>query len=597
MGDEELEQLVGDSPIASKEFMKRIWLLIKPEWKHFLLAAIFIICNITLDIICPLIVAQITDILNNSMKDPEVLKTAGLMIGLYAGAYAILGIGNQIFLYFETMILQKAGQRIVYNLRMDIFSHIEHMSQNQLNEMPVGALVTRVTNYATSLSDLFTTTIVSLIRDVLTMVGVYIIMLVLAPLLTLILSGVFIIMIVISIFFRNAIRNLFNKERGYVSNMNAFLSENLSGMRITQIFNQEKRKDEEFVEKNDNLRHVRNKIITIFALYRPTISLLYCASLAITFMVGIQPWVGLTPGAIVGFYLYLSKFFNPFHEIADFLNRIQKASTATKRLFNLLDVIPQVVDKPEAIDIDHFEGKIEFRHVWFAYHGEHWILRDVSFTINPKETAAFVGATGAGKTTILSLIVRNHEIQKGQILIDDRDITTIKVESLRKHIGQMMQDVFLFSGSINTNVALRDEDFTKEEIREACEYVNADKFINKLPDKYEENIIENGANLSAGQRQLLSFARTILHKPDVLFLDEATANIDTETEVLIQESLEKMKSIGTMLVVAHRLSTIQKADQIFVIKDGQIVEHGSHQELLKQKGQYYRLYQIQFEEN
>lgn len=597
MGDEELEQLVGDSPIASKEFMKRIWLLIKPEWKHFLLAAIFIICNITLDIICPLIVAQITDILNNSMKDPEVLKTAGLMIGLYAGGYAILGIGNQIFLYFETMILQKAGQRIVYNLRMDIFSHIEHMSQNQLNEMPVGALVTRVTNYATSLSDLFTTTIVSLIRDVLTMVGVYIIMLVLAPLLTLILSGVFIIMIVISIFFRNAIRNLFNKERGYVSNMNAFLSENLSGMRITQIFNQEKRKDEEFVEKNDNLRHVRNKIITIFALYRPTISLLYCASLAITFMVGIQPWVGLTPGAIVGFYLYLSKFFNPFHEIADFLNRIQKASTATKRLFNLLDVIPQVVDKPEAIDIDHFEGKIEFRHVWFAYHGEHWILRDVSFVINPKETAAFVGATGAGKTTILSLIVRNHEIQKGQILIDDRDITTIKVESLRKHIGQMMQDVFLFSGSINTNVALRDEDFTKEEIREACEYVNADKFINKLPDKYEENIIENGANLSAGQRQLLSFARTILHKPDVLFLDEATANIDTETEVLIQESLEKMKSIGTMLVVAHRLSTIQKADQIFVIKDGQIVEHGSHQELLKQKGQYYRLYQIQFEEN
>ena len=265
---------------------------------------------------------------------------------------------------------------------------------------------------------------------------------------------------------------------------------------------------------------------------------------------------------------------------------------------NLLDVKPDVLDKENAVEIDpeKFQGKIEFKNVWFAYHDEDWILKDVSFVIEPRTTCAFVGATGAGKTTILGLIVRNFEVQKGEILLDGVDIKNIKIESLRKAIGQMLQDVFLFSGTIRNNITLYDESFTDEEIEETCEYVNADKFIDKLDKKYDEEVIERGENFSQGQRQLLSFARTILHKPQILILDEATANIDTETEVLIQESLEKMKNIGTMLVVAHRLSTIQKADQIIVLQHGEVIERGNHQQLLKNHGYYFKLYKLQFEE-
>ena len=304
----------------------------------------------------------------------------------------------------------------------------------------------------------------------------------------------------------------------------------------------------------------------------------------------------ISAGAVVAFYLYLSKFFNPIQNIADQLNGIQRAVTASERLFNLLDVEPQVLDEPDAIEVDHLDGRIEFKNVWFAYNEDQWILKDVSFIVEPGETCAFVGATGAGKTTILGLIVRNYEIQKGQILIDGIDIKHIKIKSLRKAIGQMLQDVLLFSGTVKNNITLHDESFMDEEIKEACEYVNADKFIEQLPNKYDEEVIERGENLSQGQRQLLSFARTVLHKPQILILDEATANIDTETEVLIQESLEKIKNIGTMLIVAHRLSTIQKADQIIVLQHGEIIERGNHQQLLKNHGYYYKLYQLQFEE-
>ena len=310
------------------------------------------------------------------------------------------------------------------------------------------------------------------------------------------------------------------------------------------------------------------------------------------FFVGLS--IALSSAEIVAFYLYLSQFFNPIQNIADQINQVQRAVTAAERLYSLLDVPPEVVDKEDAIEIDHFEGKIEFRNVWFAYEKENWILKDVSFVVNPKETVAFVGATGAGKTTILSLIVRNYEIQKGQILIDDIDITKIKISSLHKAIGQMLQDVFLFSGSIRTNLTLHDDSFTDEEVEAASKYVNANSFIDKLPNKYEEEIIERGENLSSGQRQLLSFARTILHKPEILILDEATANIDTETELLIQDSLERIKNIGTMLVVAHRLSTIQHADNIIVLQNGEILEQGTHQELLKKKGHYYKLYELQY---
>ena len=294
-------------------------------------------------------------------------------------------------------------------------------------------------------------------------------------------------------------------------------------------------------------------------------------------------------------YIYVSRFFQPIQTLADQFNGLQRCFAASERLFLLLDTKPDLVDQADALELENIKGEIEFKNVWFAYKEDEWILKDVSFKVNPKETVAFVGATGAGKTTILSLIVRNYEIQKGQILIDGIDIKHIKIESLRRNIGQMLQDVFLFSGTLKDNISLRDDSISNEEIEDACKYVGADTFINKLDNKYEYQLQERGANFSSGQRQLISFARTIVHKPKIMILDEATSNIDTETEKLIQSSLNKMMNIGTMLIVAHRLSTIQHADKIIVLQKGEILESGTHQELLKKKGYYYNLYRLQYE--
>lgn len=586
-------KLKGDHKIPRRQLIRHLYGFIKPELWKFLLAMLLIGANVALDIVLPLLVSKTTDVLTS--LTPSSGTQFLLAIISFTVGYFILAVSNQILRATETLLLQHTGQKIIYNLRMKVFTHIENMSQHQFTEMPVGSLVTRVASYTSSMSELFTTTLVQMLRNVLTIVGVLIIMIILSPVLAGFLSIIIVVLFIASMIFNKYISGAFAKERGCLSDLNTYLSENLSGMKITQIFNQEKRKENQFNEKNNAYYRSRIKLMLGFGIYRPFVSFLYFGAIALTFYVGLS--INLSGGLIVGFYLYLSRFFNPIQELADQLNSLQKAKTASERLFNLLEVKPEVLDKPTARDIDHFEGKIEFKNVWFAYNKEEWILRDVSFVIDPKTTVAFVGPTGSGKTTILSLIVRNYEIQKGQILIDDIDIQDITITSLRRAVGQMLQDVFLFSGTIKTNISLHDETFTDEQIKEACEYVNADKFINKLPKQYEEEVIERGENFSQGQRQLLSFARTVLHQPQILILDEATANIDTETEVLIQESLEKMKSIGTMLVVAHRLSTIQKCDQIFVLQEGVIIERGNHQALLKQKGFYYKLYQLQFEDN
>ena len=583
--NDDIEKLKGDKHLPRTVMLKRTLKYLKSEWLSFVLAGLLIGINVVIDIVFPLFMQQLT----NNLQSIDISMKIILMIAI---GYLILGIFSQVFLYFEAMILQKAGQRVVYKLRMEVFKHIENMSQNQFNEMPVGSLVTRVASYTASLSELFTSILVNLVKNVLTVVGVYIIMFFISWKLSLIMLGFLAVAFAISYIFRRTIHKFFTEERRYISDLNAFLNENLSGMKIIQIFNQERRKKKEFNVRNENLRKSRYKVLVAFGIYRPLVSFIYFLAIATTFTMSLQTII--TAGEIVAFYLYLSKFFNPIQSIADQINGIQKAVTASERLFNLLDVKPEVLDAPDAIEIDKFEGKIEFKNVWFAYKEDKWILKDVSFTVEPKQTCAFVGATGAGKTTILGLIVRNYEIQKGQILIDGIDIKHIKIKSLRKAIGQMLQDVFLFSGTIKSNITLRDDSFTEEEIAETCEYVNADKFIRRLKDKYEEKVIERGENFSQGQRQLLSFARTVLHKPQILILDEATANIDTETEKLIQDSLEKIKNIGTMLIVAHRLSTIQNADQIIVLQHGEIIERGTHQVLLKNHGYYYKLYKLQF---
>ena len=585
---DEIEKLKGDKKLPRSVMFKRTLKYVRPEWPSLLLASILVLVSVGVEILYPLFMQQLT----NTLQTPTD-KTTKIIIMITVG-YFTLGVILQIATYFEAMILQKAGTRVVYKLRMEVFEHILNMSQNQFNEMPVGSLVTRVVSYTSSLSELFTSIIVQLTKNILMIVGVYAMMFVISWKLSLIMLIFVVVVFAISMVFRTIIHKIFTQERKYISDLNTFLNENLSGMKIIQIFNQEKRKHKEFNEKNDALRRVRYKVLVAFGIYRPLISFIYFAAIAVTFSFALQTIIGA--GEVVAFYLYLSKFFNPIQNIADQLNGIQRAVTASERLFNLMDVKPDVLDEPDAVEIDHFEGKIEFKNVWFAYKQEQWILKDVSFTINPRETCAFVGATGAGKTTILGLIVRNYEIQKGQILIDGIDIKKIKIKSLRRAIGQMLQDVFLFSGTVKNNITLRDERFTQEEIEEMCHYVNADKFIDKLEHKYDEEVIERGENYSQGQRQLLSFARTVVHKPQILILDEATANIDTETEVLIQDSLEKMKNIGTMLIVAHRLSTVQKADQIIVLQNGEIAERGTHQQLLKNHGYYYKLYKLQFEE-
>ena len=582
---EDNEKLFGDQKIASKVIFMRILHYIKPEWLSFLAAFILMIINVAADVVLPLFVGRFTDAVADS-------NVAMAFITSLAMGYFILAFISQVLIYFEAMLLQHAGQRIVYKLRMEVFTHIENMSQNQFNMMPVGSLVTRVANYTTALSDLFTNVLVLLLRNILTIIGVYAIMFYLSWKLSLVLFGFITVLFVASFIFRSIITKLFRKERAYTSDMNTFLNENLSGMKIIQIFNQEKRKDEEFSVKNNQLKNTKYKIILAFSLYRPFVTLLYFSALAVTFIVGLK--LNLEAGEIVAFYLFLSRFFNPVQNIADQIQQIQKATTSIERLFNLLDVSPEAVDVPNPIHVDSFKGKIEFKHVWFAYEKEDWILKDVSFVIEPGETVAFVGATGAGKTTILSLIVRNYKIQKGEILIDGININDIEIASLRKAVGQMLQDVFLFSGTIKSNITLHDDEFNDEEIKEVCHYVNADKFIDKLERGLETEVLEKGDNFSQGQRQLLSFARTVLHKPKILILDEATANIDTETEKLIQDSLEKIKNIGTMLVVAHRLSTIQNADQIIVLQHGEVIEKGTHQSLLKQKGYYHKLYLLQF---
>ena len=582
--------LKGDKKIPFRVIIKRILKYLAPKKLSFILALILLLINVFLDVLAPLILERIVNILANDTT--LVLSDSLNKIISLSVIYFVVGLVNQIILYFESMILQHAGQDVIYQIRMEVFTHIENMSQNQFDEMPVGSLVTRVASYTASMSDLFSNVLVTMLRNILTVISVYFIMIFISPILSLIMLGFVLIIIISSLIFSKIVTKAFRDERRYLSDLNTYLNENLSGMEIIQIFNKEEYKKKEFSLKNEKLRKAGYRVVIAFGIYRPFMTLLYILAVASTFGIGL--YISLSSGEIVAFYLYLSKFFNPIQNLADQLNNLQKATTASERLFNLLDVEPDVRDSEDAIDIDAFKGKIEFRNVWFSYKKDEWILKDVSFVISPGETVAFVGATGAGKTTILGLIVRNYEIQSGSILIDDIDIRKIKIESLRRNIGQMLQDVFLFSGTIKSNITLHDDKFSDEEINNAISYVNADRFINKLEHGLDEEVIERGENFSQGQRQLLSFARTVLHKPQILILDEATSNIDTETEVLIQESLEKIKNIGTMIVVAHRLSTIQHADNIIVLSHGEIVESGNHQKLLSNKGYYYKLYELQF---
>jgi len=588
------EAIGFDRNIKDSELIKRLLVYAKPYVGRFALVLFVMMFSIAYDIIAPLIIGHIEEMIKDDFEMPRLLA----MVAVYAGIL-LMSLGCS---YIQALVLQKTGQRIISKLREDLFVHIEGLSHAQLSLTPVGKLVTRVTNDTGAISMMFTNILVNLLKNCFIIVGVFTAMLCLNYQLTLMILCFVPFVVIFTVIFRKFSRKAYRKVKDGTTDINTFLSENLSGMKIIQIFNREERKGEEFAAKNRALGKAKQREIFVFGIFRPMVYMLYISSVLCLLYLGGRGYIRdvsflgqtITAGTVVTFYMYISKFFNPIQSLAEQFNRLQSAFASAEKIFTIFDTEPQIVDEPDAIELESVEGNIEFRNVWFAYVEEEWVLRDVSFTVRAGDTVAFVGSTGSGKTTILSLICRNYDIQKGQILIDGIDIRKIKIASLRRHFGQMLQDVFLFSGTIRSNILLGKEDVDDETVMEACRYVNADKFIDRLSNGLDEEVRERGNNFSAGQRQLLSFARTIIHKPEIMILDEATANIDTETEQLIQDSLEKMMNIGTMLMVAHRLSTIQHADKIIVLSHGEIMEEGTHHELLAKKGRYHSLYMLQY---
>ena len=580
--------------MSDKEIVTRLLRYAKPYWKSFVSVFFIMLFSIVYELLSPALIGDIQNIIKADFQ----LKDLYIRVGVYAGILVV----SLICTYLQAMVLQKTGQKILSQIRLDVFTHIESLSHEQLNNIPVGKLVTRVTNDPNRISFMFTNILVTLVKNSMVVVGVLAAMLVMNYALTLLVLAFVPFVVLFTVIFRQFSRRVHRQVTNATTDINTYLSENLSGMKITQIFNREAQKLEDFMSRSAKLKKAKQNRMYVFGIFRPMVYMLFVSSQLCLFYFGAKGYIQQTEllgqaidsAIMVAFYMYISRFFNPIQTLAEQFDMLQQSFAGAEKIFGILDMVPEVVDQPDAIELEEIKGEIEFKDVWFAYKPDEWVLKGVSFHVQPKQTVAFVGSTGSGKTTILSLICRNYDIQKGQILIDGIDIKKIKISSLRRHFGQMLQDVFLFSGDIRSNIVLRKEDVTDEEVWQACKYVNADSFIGKLEKGLDEPVRERGNNFSAGQRQLLSFARTILHKPSVMILDEATANIDTETEILIQDSLEKMKNIGTMLIVAHRLSTIQHSDNIILLSKGKIIEQGSHQELLHQKGRYYQLYTLQF---
>ena len=588
------ESMGFERNMSDGEIVRRLVQYAKPYGGKFALVGVLVLCSISYDIAAPLIVGGIEEMVVGEFA----LNTLFAAVAVYAGVL-VFSMGST---YLQAVILQKVGQRIISDLREDLFTHIESLSHGQLNDIPVGKLVTRVTNDTNAISMMFTNLLVNLTKNAFVILGILAAMLCLNYALTLMVLCFVPFILLFTVIFRKFSRRAYRKVKDATTDINTYLSENLSGIKVTQIFGREDEKMEEFRQKSQTLAKATQEQIFVFGVFRPLVYMLYISSILCLFYLGGMghldhvSFLGQTisSGTIVTFYMYISKFFTPIQNLAEQFNWLQSALASSEKAFSIMDIQPQMTDAPDAIELDEVKGDIEFRDVWFSYVPGEWVLQGVSFHVEPRQTVAFVGSTGSGKSTILSLICRNYEFQKGEILIDGIDIRKIKISSLRRHFGQMLQDVFLFSGTIRSNIVLREENISDEEIMQVCRYVNADHFIDKLEHGLDEEVRERGNNFSAGQRQLLSFARTILHKPSVMILDEATANIDTETELLIQDSLEKMRSVGTMLIVAHRLSTIQHADNIIVLSHGKILEQGTHQQLLAAHGRYYQLYTLQY---
>lgn len=578
--------------IKDSILFKRLIKYAKGYLVHFIFIILSVLVSSFLVAYLSTLFGDVLGLLQEEAEFSEIMKYAYFILGSIVVSFSLT--------YFRGVAINRMGQRILVKIRKDIFSHIESLSLKELDKTPVGTFVTRVTNDTNALSDLFTNVLVNLVSNVATMIYGIILIFIASWQLALIVVTTVPVLLGATIVFRNLSRRAFRKVTYNNSKLNAFLSENLSGMKITQIFNREETKLEEFDVLSERLMRSNRETTRVFAFFRPFIYIVYFSAVILIFHFGSKfVMAGMIGSNIVySFYLHLQNIFNPIQNIAQMYNVMQSAFASAEKIYTILDTESSIkfIDNP--VKADNFKGEIEFKNVSFKYDPESpdWIINDVSFHIMPGQTVAFVGPTGAGKTTILSLVMRYYDVNEGEILIDGVNVKDYDIYDLRRNIGEMLQDVFLFTGTIKDNITLRDESITDDAVLESSRYVNADKFVEKLPNKYDETVKERGNNYSQGERQLLSFARTIVHKPKMIILDEATSNIDTETEVLIQDSLEKIKNIGTTIVVAHRLSTIQHSDLIMFLDHGRIVESGNHQELLLQKGRYYDLFTLQYED-
>ena len=578
---------INKNEMNKKSSTMRLIAYMKP-YAHGVIFALLLVLGLTsFDLYRPMLVGDAIDTFGANGDYDVIIATAI--------KYAVVLALSFAFNIAQTWILQKTGQNIILQMRKDLYRHIQSLGSRYFDITPVGKLVTRVTNDVEALNEMYSGILVQLFRNIVKIVGLAGVMLVLDVRLAAISFVLMPLVIGLTVLCQKIARNIYRLYRTRLTDINTFLSEHLSGMKIIQIFGRQERKFEEFHDKNTKLYKAFYREMLMYAVFRPLIYILSILSLMIVLWFGSRNVFDeiISVGTLYIFSNYIRSFFDPIQELAEQFSTLQSSIASAEKIFTVMDedeFIPEVENPKQP---DKIIGKIEFDHVWFAYDGKNYVLKDVSFVINPGEKVAFVGATGAGKSSILNLIGRYYDIQKGHIYIDGIDIRQLSKKQLRSAIGQMQQDVFIFEGDVAYNIRLNDNDITDEQVKEAAEYVNASHFIEKLPQGYHEPVTERGATFSAGERQLLSFARTLAHNPSILVMDEATANIDTETEILIQEALEKLMDGRTTIMVAHRLSTIQHADCIMVMHKGRICERGTHRELLEQDGIYRKLYELQ----
>lgn len=579
-----------DGKVYDRQLMKRLLWYLRPYKRYIVISVILLLGVAGLRLVGPYLTKTAIDV-HIANGDVDGLNTVGI---LYVSTLLL----TFLFRFLQIYLTNVAGQRVMYDVRIAVYKHMNRLSLSYYDRNPVGRLITRVTNDIEALNEMFSSGVVNIFGDVFTLIGIMIAMIWLDWKLAIITYMVLPILIWAAMIFRRKVRTAFREVRRWVAGINSSLQESITGMAVVQLFNRQERNFEEFDRTNKGHQDAYIDTIRYYAVFYPAVEIISAIA------IGLIIWYGggevvqglLTLGVLIAFIQYVQLFFNPIYNLSEQYNTMQAAMAASERLFAVLDEEPEIADISHPVAMESTTGEIEFRNVWFAYKGEEWVLRDVSFVVHSGQRAAFVGATGAGKTTIISLMCRFYDVQRGTILVDGVDIKNIRQKDLRRHVGMVLQDVFLFSGTILDNIRLWSESISEEEAMAATSSANAFRFIEKLPQQLQTVLGERGNTLSVGQRQLLAFARTLAHDPAILVLDEATSNIDTETELLIQDALEKLMAGRTSIIIAHRLSTIQNADQIIVLHKGQVQESGTHQDLLELRGVYFKLYQLQYKD-